>query len=91
MSEENKLVLIEINTNPCLELGCPILERIIPNMIENAFRIAVDPLFPPPSSFSSNYKYNIAENAVTYDKFELIFDEDMDGPEVRKLYENKSL
>jgi hypothetical protein len=25
--------LIEINTNPCLELGCPLLERTIPNML----------------------------------------------------------
>lgn len=83
--------LIEINTNPCLELGCPILERIIPNMLENAFRIAIDPLFPPPSSFSSNYKYNIAENAVNYNKFELIFDEDTHGPEIKKLYQSKSL
>jgi tubulin--tyrosine ligase len=55
-------------------LGCPILERIIPNMLENAFRIAIDPLFPPPSQFSYNHKYNIAENAVNYNKFELIFD-----------------
>ena len=30
--------LIEINTNPCLELSCPLLERIIPHMVENAFR-----------------------------------------------------
>ena len=25
--------LIEANTNPCLELSCPLLERIIPHMI----------------------------------------------------------
>lgn len=25
--------LIEVNTNPCLELSCPILERIIPHMV----------------------------------------------------------
>lgn len=30
--------LIEINTNPCLELSSPLLERIIPHMVENAFR-----------------------------------------------------
>lgn len=49
-------------------------------MLENAFRIAIDPLFPPPSQFSYNHKYNIAENAMFYNKFELIFDEDRDGP-----------
>lgn len=30
--------LIEINTNPCLELSCPLLERILPHMVENALR-----------------------------------------------------
>jgi D-alanine-D-alanine ligase-like ATP-grasp enzyme len=30
--------LIEINTNPCLEMSCAVLERIIPSMVENAFR-----------------------------------------------------
>ena len=40
--------LIEVNTNPCLDLGSPLLARIIPNMIENSLKIAVDPIFPPP-------------------------------------------
>ena len=44
-----KVWLIEVNTNPCLELSSSLLARIIPNMIENAFRIAIDPLYPPPS------------------------------------------
>ena len=57
-----KVWLIEINTNPCLETSCPVLERLIPPIIENVFkyfiqislqfnflkRIALDPLFPPP-------------------------------------------
>ena len=30
--------LIEINTNPCLELSCPLLERILPSLIEQTFR-----------------------------------------------------
>lgn len=30
--------LIEINTNPCLELSSPLLARLIPQMLENAFR-----------------------------------------------------
>ncbi len=27
--------LIEVNSNPCLELSCPLLATIIPNLIEN--------------------------------------------------------
>lgn len=50
MIDENfKAWLIEVNTNPCLECGCPILARIIPILVENVLKIAVDPVFPPPN------------------------------------------
>lgn len=29
--------LIEVNTNPCLELSSPVLSRVIPRMLDNAF------------------------------------------------------
>jgi hypothetical protein len=31
-------LLIEINTNPCLELSCPLLANIIPSLIEETFK-----------------------------------------------------
>lgn len=40
--------MIEVNTNPCFELSSPYLARLIPAMVENALKIAVDPVFPPP-------------------------------------------
>lgn len=40
--------VIECNTNPCFELSCPYLARLVPAMVENALKIAVDPVFPPP-------------------------------------------
>lgn len=61
--------LIEINTNPCLELSCPLLRRIIPSMVENAFRLGLDPVFPPPLNYSSTYKYGIPQNALHYNRF----------------------
>ncbi|OMJ75874.1 hypothetical protein SteCoe_24893 [Stentor coeruleus] len=45
-----KVWLIEINTNPCLELSCSYLSKIIPEMLDNSFRIALDPMFPPPEN-----------------------------------------
>lgn len=48
IDENNKIYLIEYNTNPCLEISSTLLARIIPNMIENSIRIAIDPIFPPP-------------------------------------------
>jgi tubulin monoglycylase TTLL3/8 len=50
--DDFKVYLIEVNTNPCLELGCPLLARLIPTMVENALRLTVDPLFPPPENWS---------------------------------------
>ena len=47
IDEDFNLLLIEVNTNPCLEICCPLLARIIPNLLESAFRVAIDPLFPP--------------------------------------------
>ena len=38
IDEDLKVWLIEINTNPCLELSSPLLGKIISNMLENAFR-----------------------------------------------------
>jgi len=39
--------LIEINTNPCLALSSDYLSELIPKMINNAFTISLDTLFPP--------------------------------------------
>jgi tubulin polyglutamylase TTLL1/tubulin monoglycylase TTLL3/8 len=33
--------LIEVNTNPCLELSCPLLEAIIPPLVENTLRYSL--------------------------------------------------
>lgn len=62
MIDENYSVwLIEINTNPCLETTCPVLNKIIPRFIENAFQYsplhagsASTPSSPPPSPSSPN-------------------------------------
>ena len=47
LDDSFKVSLIEVNTNPCLELCCPLLERLIPAMLDNSLQIALDPLYPP--------------------------------------------
>ena len=48
MIDENfKVYLIEANTNPNLEICSPLLARIIPELLDNSLRIAVDPLYQP--------------------------------------------
>ncbi len=38
IDEDFKVYLIEINTNPCLELTSPLLARVIPGFLDDAFR-----------------------------------------------------
>jgi len=41
-----KLWLIEVNGNPCLEISSSFLEDVIPKMLDEAFRLTLDRLFP---------------------------------------------
>ncbi len=71
IDEEFKPWLIEVNTNPCLETPCTLLNRIIPQLLENTFRLAIDPHFPPPT----NKAFEYPDSPFEKNKFELIFDE----------------
>ena len=53
IDDEFRPYLIEVNTNPCLELSCPLLARLVPNMVENALKIGMDPILPPPEGFTN--------------------------------------
>lgn len=53
LDEDFRLYLIEVNTNPCLEMTCPLLARIIPEVLDNTFRMVLDPIFPQPESYIS--------------------------------------
>lgn len=65
--------LIEINTNPCLDTSSPVLQRIIPNLIEDTFKLCLDPLYPPPAIWPASRKYEI--DGCSTNRLELIFDE----------------
>jgi len=49
-------------------------------MLDSGFRLAVDPLFPPPS-FTKRMSLNLP---MTH--WELVFDSQIDGPEIDKLF-----
>lgn len=38
--------LIEINTNPCIEESSPLLKMLIPRMLNDAFKLTIDVIFP---------------------------------------------
>ena len=64
--------LIEVNTNPCLETSCPVLEKIIPKMLDDAFKLSIDVIYPPPSDWPSSKKHNLGSTGNN--AFELVFD-----------------
>jgi len=87
IDDEFKTYLIEVNTNPCLELSSPLLARLIPNMLENSLKIALDPIFLPPEAFST--KKAFIGDAAPENRFELAFDSKIDGPVLEKLFQTK--
>ena len=82
IDSEFKIYLIEANTNPCLESSSPFLGRLISEMIDNSFkyllqndRIAIDPLFPPPETYSTGLKCAIQSEVVHENRYHLVFNE----------------
>ena len=39
--------LIEVNTNPCLEESNQLLRHLVPRMLDDAFKLTLDIMFPP--------------------------------------------
>ena len=81
LDEDYKVYLIEVNTNPCIETGCPILQRIITDMLDSGLSIALDPLFPPP-----NFTKRMNLNSVPLTQWELVFDNDIDSVELDSIF-----
>jgi hypothetical protein len=42
--------LIEVNTNPCIEESSSILKILLPRMIDDAFKLTIDKVFPNPKT-----------------------------------------
>lgn len=72
IDEFGKVWLIEVNRNPCLETSTSLLCRLLSNMIDDAFRIALDPLFPVDEAVKNG---KILDSEVfESNKFRLIFE-----------------
>jgi tubulin---tyrosine ligase len=80
IDEDFGVNLIEVNTNPCLETNCPILSRLIPRLLDNAFKIAIDPLFPP-----ADLNFKRGSEAISNNHFKLIFDDSLEKHHFEKL------
>ena len=62
IDEDLKPWLIEVNTNPCLEETSQLLSMLLPRMIDDAFKLTVDVLFPRPQNQSAPTENNGAED-----------------------------
>ena len=74
MDKELRVWLIEVNANPCLEINCPLMSRIIPTMVEHSLRLGLDPLILPPSHYPNNNRYFLSDNFLENLRYEVIFD-----------------
>ena len=90
MIDENfKVYLIECNTNPSLEICCPLLARIIPELLDNSFKIALDPIYQPPAILLEDQDGDdrLGKNRRKFDllpqiKYYLVFDSITDANEL---------
>jgi len=55
LDEDLNTILIEVNTNPCLEESNTLLRHMIPRMIDDCLNITMDPVFANGASPSDNY------------------------------------
>jgi len=71
IDDQLQLKLIEVNTNPSIEIFCPLLARIVPSMLDSVFRVALDPIFQPPPQRRSAWSGAEFVNDL---KMELVFE-----------------
>ena len=84
--EEFRPYLIEVNSNPSLEPSNNALNKLFTQMLDNTFRIAIEPLFPPTEGYSLK-KGSIGVETCPENRFDLIFDERIEGPDLLKKFE----
>jgi len=50
IDKDFNVFLIEANTNPCIEESSTLLKALIPRMINDALKLTIDQIFPPPEN-----------------------------------------
>ena len=83
LDDEFKPYLLEVNSNPCLDISSPVLSKLIPSMLENALKIGLDTIFLPPENFGT--KKVFLGDITPENRFELVFDSKIDGPKIDQM------
>ena len=58
-----KVWLIEINSNPSITTGGKVLDAYVPRMIDDAFKLTIDKIFPPPGNRKTEGRIDDADRA----------------------------
>jgi hypothetical protein len=61
---EGNVWLIEVNTNPCIEESSTILQKLMPRMLDDAFKMTIDVLFPCPKKPNAKPTHNNIEKPI---------------------------
>jgi len=68
LDENLNTVLIEVNTNPCLEESNTLLRKILPRMVDDMLNIVLDPIFTPNSSEKYKSKFKLTPDVFSLGK-----------------------
>jgi hypothetical protein len=66
LDQDLKLTLIEVNSNPCLETPCPLLGKLIPQAVDQAIKLAVDPFISVGKQQYCDNSVDLAANELRY-------------------------
>lgn len=66
IDSEGHIWLIEVNTNPCIELSSKWLKQIIPRMLDDAFKLTIDRVFPKGKENKDNPEQNTVYHVNGY-------------------------
>lgn len=70
VDEQFQVWLIEVNTNPCLRQSSPLLQTLLPRMLDDALRLTVDQVFPRRTALDASPHhvpgYSSSENMWEY-------------------------
>lgn len=88
LDDDLQLSLIEVNTNPCLETqSCILLQRLVPQMLDQSLKIAVDPFF---GAAEQQYQMN-QEFVATEIKYSMVHEEIIKGIRSTPFWEDTYL
>ena len=80
ITSDFKVLLIEVNVNPCLEIMSSITAKIVPYLLDDTFRIALDPYLN-----SGETSRKPIHECLPEFKYELIYDSKIDDENLMKL------